>query len=244
MKRTRNLLALFVAICITPSLFSCADKASQSTNAEPLAEQSIKSDAYMAQIEYYSSLVTDLQEQLLNMKEENYIEKQEYILKIEELEKLIQLLNDRSSSIAVDGKLPEESSKAADDDDTVELSIKPKFEYSISNREIIITKYVGEETEVTIPTHIDGCPVVAIGEEAFKGSSVRSVTLPQSIRRIDWFAFAECFALTEITIPSSVTSIGYGAFELCSSSLLIICEKGSYVEAYAQSWGMRVSTIK
>jgi hypothetical protein len=46
-------------------------------------------------------------------------------------------------------------------------------------------------------------------------------------------------ALSEITIPTSVTDIGYGAFDHCSHSLTIICEKDSYIEAYATSWGIK-----
>jgi hypothetical protein len=244
MKRTRKLLTLIIAVCITSSLFSCNSRAAQEASTPTQADKIIAEDSYSARIDYYSSLVTELQEQLLNIKEENYIEKQKYILKIEELEKLLSLLNDKFGSVAVSGSGQEDISSAVEDDTVSEISLKPKFEYSISNREIAITKYVGNDTDVTIPSYIDGCPVSAIGEDAFKGSSVRSVSLSQGIKKIDWFAFSECFALTDVFIPSSVTFIGYGAFELCSSSLLIVCEKGSYAEAYAKSWGMQTEITK
>ena len=94
------------------------------------------------------------------------------------------------------------------------------------------------DSAVTVPDSIDGYPVVKIGEGAFKDSSVVSITLPDTVREIDWFAFSGCVYLKEITIPASVTSVGYGAFDYCTARPRIICQKGSYIEAYAASWGM------
>lgn len=42
-----------------------------------------------------------------------------------------------------------------------------------------------------------------------------SVTIPQSVTKIDDYAFGRCFNLTSVTIPSSVTSIGDEAFSAC-----------------------------
>jgi hypothetical protein len=69
------------------------------------------------------------------------------------------------------------------------------FRYSVDNDEIWITGYLGSETEVVIPSEIDGKPVRHIGDDAFK----------------------ECANLTEITISESVTSIGNSAFSWCTS---------------------------
>ena len=46
---------------------------------------------------------------------------------------------------------------------------------------------------------------------------LKSITIPDSITKIDWYAFEGCSNLKSITIPNSVTSIGYKAFEGCSS---------------------------
>ena len=112
-----------------------------------------------------------------------------------------------------------------------------KFTYVKENGGITITKYTGNDTEVKIPETIDGQRVICIGESAFASSNVRSVVIPEGVNKIDWFAFQACTQLIEITIPSSVTKIEYGAFDYAKPSFVIKCSKGSFVEAYAKSWG-------
>ena len=48
-------------------------------------------------------------------------------------------------------------------------------------------------------------------------SSLTSITIPNSVTSIGWYAFYGCSSLTSITIPNSVTSIGDYAFHGCSS---------------------------
>lgn len=80
-----------------------------------------------------------------------------------------------------------------------------------------ITKYVESDTVVVIPSKINGVTVETIGRAAFYGSSVTSVTIPDSVTFISDLAFANCSNLTNISIPNSVTSIGSSAFEYCTS---------------------------
>ena len=46
---------------------------------------------------------------------------------------------------------------------------------------------------------------------------ITSIILPNTITRIEDYAFSSCSALTSVTIPESVTSIGEGAFYGCST---------------------------
>lgn len=80
-----------------------------------------------------------------------------------------------------------------------------------------ITGYDGTDTVVVIPAKINGITVETIGRAAFYGSSVTSVTIPDSVTFISDLAFANCSNLTNISIPNSVTSIGSSAFEYCTS---------------------------
>ena len=55
----------------------------------------------------------------------------------------------------------------------------------------------------------------------------QTVTIPNSVTSIGYYAFQDCSALTSITIPNSVTSIGREAFNHCSSLTSIIVESGN-----------------
>ena len=69
-----------------------------------------------------------------------------------------------------------------------------------------------EESTYSIPR------VDSLAMFAFEGcANLSSVTIPDSITRIESYAFRLCTALTSVTIPSSVTSIGMDAFYGCSS---------------------------
>ena len=59
--------------------------------------------------------------------------------------------------------------------------------------------------------------VSSIVREAFYGSNIVSITIPDSVTSIGERAFGSCTGLTSITIPNSVTSIGIGAFNDCGS---------------------------
>lgn len=54
--------------------------------------------------------------------------------------------------------------------------------------------------------------VVTIEDEAFKGSSVTSVTIPNTVTRIERDAFMNCGNLKDVYIPASVTRIADSAF--------------------------------
>ena len=77
----------------------------------------------------------------------------------------------------------------------------------------VLTKYTGNETDVTIP---EG--VTDIGSGAFRDcTSLESVKIPASVTSIGKYAFWNCTSLTGVDIPASVTSIGGGAFYECES---------------------------
>ncbi len=116
------------------------------------------------------------------------------------------------------------------------------MEYNVKeDKTVEITDYFGEETEVVIPTQIEGYPVTSIamfaftncsdlttielplgitsiGDAAFYGcSSLTSIKIPETVTFIDRLAFGGCISLTAIEIPSGVTSIGKLAFASCSA---------------------------
>lgn len=64
--------------------------------------------------------------------------------------------------------------------------------------------------------------VTTIGESAFKGSAVTSVSMPESITSIDYDAFYECKNLESVTLPESLTTLDYDAFQYCCNLESII----------------------
>lgn len=57
---------------------------------------------------------------------------------------------------------------------------------------------------------------VAIASDAFRGSTIRSIVIPENVVSIGANAFYGCTSLETVTIPNSVTTIGNGAFRACN----------------------------
>ena len=98
--------------------------------------------------------------------------------------------------------------------DSVEYKLNDDYtarviSYSGTPENITISEsvwYEGYTFKVTsIDSAFDGC------------TSLTSVTIPNSVTRIDNKAFYNCTSLTSITIPDSVTTIGSSAFYGCTS---------------------------
>lgn len=93
---------------------------------------------------------------------------------------------------------------------------------------------------VTIPAELEGCPVTAIGEDAFYDctgltsvvipdsvtvignsafhgcSYLESVKLPDGVTTLGNYAFSHCYSLKSIALPDSITAIGSYAFYFCN----------------------------
>ena len=105
-----------------------------------------------------------------------------------------------------------------------------------------ITKYFGEDEELTVPAELDGHPVTSIGDWAFDGcDSLTSITLPDGVISIGANPFASCEQLTRITVspdhPTLATIDGV-LFEKPTRTL--ICYPCAFtVESYAVPQGIQ-----
>lgn len=91
------------------------------------------------------------------------------------------------------------------------------FEYSASNGTAAITKYKGAGGAVEIPATLGGYPVTAIGMHAFvECTSLKSVSMPESVTSIGNSAFIGCTGLESVKLPAGLKSIGEKAFYSCT----------------------------
>ena len=96
--------------------------------------------------------------------------------------------------------------------DTVNLFSERDFEIKGGK----LVKYNGESDHVTIPS-----AAKTIGNGAFAGMPIASVTIPNSVTEVETAAFQGCKYLYEVKIPSSVRAIWPYAFAGCSALLEI-----------------------
>ena len=74
------------------------------------------------------------------------------------------------------------------------------------------------EGAMAIPDHINGFPVVEIGERAFAGcKEITSVALPDTVEVVGEYAFYNCTGIEELRLGAGIKKIETGAFKGCSS---------------------------
>jgi hypothetical protein len=99
--------------------------------------------------------------------------------------------------------------------------------------EVGIIGYTGSSRSVVIPNEINGMPVTWIGEEAFAGKQLTSVSLPDSLIGIGERAFMGNF-LTSVIIPNVVEYIKEQAF--FNNHLANVSLPGSLIEIWARAF--------
>ena len=122
------------------------------------------------------------------------------------------------------------------------------FSYSDTDQTASITKFVGSETEVVIPSTVEyngaTYKVTAIADGgystgAFYNSNITSVVIPDTVTSIGYYAFQNCRSLTSVNFGenSQLTRIGTSAFHSCYSLTSItipssVTSIGSYAFSY------------
>lgn len=88
--------------------------------------------------------------------------------------------------------------------------------YTVDKEEAYILDYTGRDLEVVIPENIDGYTVTCIKKKAFLSKQfIKSIILPNSINRIEDYAFARCRKLESITLPYDDIYIGQDILKDC-----------------------------
>ena len=75
------------------------------------------------------------------------------------------------------------------------------FEYTAFEGEAYVDNYIGTDEEVVVPATLGGCPVVSISSSVFSQSStLRKVTLPDTLTELDPGMFYGCTAISEVLL--------------------------------------------
>lgn len=83
---------------------------------------------------------------------------------------------------------------------------------------VSVVGYKGQNTDIVIPSEIQGKKVVSIGEDAFYGSeNLKSVVIPEGVTDIKCGAFFRCRNLITVTFPDTLKVIEVSAFAYCTS---------------------------
>ncbi len=176
-------------------------------------------------IKVYTTLIELLRAEIEELKAEQNASEAEYEAKLKELQELLKQNEEKD---------PDTGTAKPDVNDE-----EPSpFTYKVVNGEAVITAYSGKHSILVIPEKLGEYSVTGIDDSVFAGNTtLTSVSLPQNLKTLGWFAFSGCTSLKSLTIPASVTDIGYDAFAHCTK-LTIYCEKNSYAEKYAASYGI------
>ena len=109
------------------------------------------------------------------------------------------------------------------------------FEYGVDKDTATITKYKGAGGTVEIPATLGGYPVTGIQMQAFiKCTSLKSVSMPESMTWIGDSAFAGCTGLEQVEISPNLTAIGSKSFYSCNGlTSVVVPDKVTSIESLA-----------
>ena len=109
------------------------------------------------------------------------------------------------------------------------------FEYGASNGRAIIRKYKGAGGTVEIPATLGGYPVTGIKMQAFiECTSLKSVSMPESMTWIGDSAFAGCTGLEQVEFSPNLTAIGSKSFYSCNGlTSVVVPDKVTSIESLA-----------
>jgi len=104
-----------------------------------------------------------------------------------------------------------------DNDDAPDFAYKAVLE---SERVVgySISKYYGDDKNVTIPSAYANLPIIQIEDESFLGKTfIKQITLPESLKVIKARAFKNNTNLTSIILPANLSTLSESAFENCTN---------------------------
>ncbi|EAY17349.1 surface antigen BspA-like [Trichomonas vaginalis G3] len=157
-------------------------------------------------------------------------------------------LNVFSRTAITSFQIPEKVSKvngyAFMDGKLTNISVHPNNNYLTTDGNAVYSKdksilfFILNKTGYEIPNS-----VTTIGERCFYGSSIKTITIPINVKRIEHFAFMSC-NLNNVTLLGPLDYIGHQAFDYCYRLELIIFPNSSMTFTGANFITTNVGYIK
>lgn len=102
----------------------------------------------------------------------------------------------------------------------------------VVNKDGIVGRYNGDETDIVIPREVNGIAINRIGERAFANCKITSMEMEDNIQSVDDDAFIDCKSLKSVKLSKSMNSL-YGCFLGCSSlEYISIPSNIKFIEPY------------
>lgn len=102
------------------------------------------------------------------------------------------------------------------------------FNYdNLADGTVMITKYTGSASAITIPEAIAGKPVTAIGERAFRYAKINSIVIPGSVNSVGLKAFLGCESLKSVVFEASDASLEIGDYAFDGDTSLVTVDIGA-----------------
>ena len=102
------------------------------------------------------------------------------------------------------------------------------FAFDINNEgKATIHDYSGNDTDVVIPSTLLRAPVIAIGDYAFYGKEITSVSFDSAtqLETIGDYAFYNCSSLSELSLPTGI-GLSFGSLQNCTALETLSIEEG------------------
>lgn len=231
-----GLVAAFVllsALCLSLSSCHLASSSAQTND--------VSKDTYEAKLVYYETQLQTLREELKKTEDQMTLLRQEYVINLERLEDRIAAAQGQETTQEPPQQLSPQPSAPTQGEGMEHVRLCD-YSYRLEGESAIITGYLGDERNVVVPAAVDGFVVIGLDDSAFADTSVRCITLPETVKSIGWFTFFGCQHLEQVTLPASLCSIGYASFDGCAAALCLFVPENSYAEQYALSFGLKFQT--
>lgn len=138
----------------------------------------------------------------------------------------------RTKDESAEEKIRNDRETAAVADPCASWVLESDWEWKkLPDKTICITRYKGQERNITIPPKVDAINVTRLGDHAMQNNPApMSVVLPIGITHIGVAAFKGCENLNHVELPTTLISIGVEAFSGCNSLTRVeLLEPGSTV---------------